>query len=152
MKEVESSTRKTAKGKTLVLEAIAIVFWIFVMVKLFIYDIDIYIVQRYYPKGQWILDYKFFVLLAVISFYWLLARRAFVMAALLLVFYPFVWTFWRIPKFLFRSRSWVLVFSVSGFILSFFKTLKVNFVAFTFAAISCLLIIIANEHSLLRPR
>jgi hypothetical protein len=50
----------------LVLEFVSIVFWIYVICKLFIFDIDIYLVSRIEPQLAWVIDYKFFILTGLI--------------------------------------------------------------------------------------
>src|SRR5580704_13769040 len=44
-------------------EAIAVIFWVYVILKLFVYDIDVYLAERFAPEKAWLLDYKFFILL-----------------------------------------------------------------------------------------
>jgi hypothetical protein len=48
-------------------ELLAILFWTYIIVKLFFVDIDVYLLKTYYPTAVWILSYKFFIILAIVE-------------------------------------------------------------------------------------
>jgi hypothetical protein len=46
-------------------ELLAITIWIYVIIKLFIYDIDIFVINVLSPNLKWIINYKFFFLIGI---------------------------------------------------------------------------------------
>src|SRR5438876_10814981 len=72
-------------------ETIAVVVWGFAVIKLFVYDLDRYLVDAYAPGLRPVLDFRLFILLGLITSLWLILGnsrfRAFVAYVLL---YPLV--------------------------------------------------------------
>ena len=55
--------RKKSKTAFALRELLAVLFWLYAVLKLFISDIDAWIVDKYIPNASWIVTYKFFILL-----------------------------------------------------------------------------------------
>lgn len=67
----------------------ATLFWLYVLLKLFVSDIDRWIVASVSPSWVWILDFRFFILLTVVTILVLVARWWQISAILLYVwFFP----------------------------------------------------------------
>src|SRR3989339_402391 len=98
---------------------LAFLVWAYFVTKLFIFDIDIYFVQKNF------LTWFLYVL-----------------------FYPAIILFWKIPYFIFRQKSWALAFAVLNSIISFFKSLKYTFFAFAFYIIASTIILFFHNELL----
>ena len=48
-------------------EILAVSFWFYVFVKLFIFDFDVYLATTFLPEYAWLLDLKFFILIGLIA-------------------------------------------------------------------------------------
>ena len=136
-------TPKTLRAKllSLLVEAVAIVFWIYTVTKLFVFDVDVWVINVINPHLVWVLNYKFPLLLAVIAIAMLVTRSLpLALSILYIAFYPFVIVFWKIPYFLWRQKSWLLAFAFVNSVISLFRSFKRNFVLTTLALLSALLI------------
>jgi len=93
-------------------EIIAAILWLFLIIKVFIFDIDSYIISLINPKFVSILNYKFFILIALIAIVWgILGNKKFLKLISVIIFYPFIFLFWRVPVIFWKSKM-VTVFSL----------------------------------------
>jgi hypothetical protein len=143
----EKATSKDKK-KSLISRAMAVfrnllafLFWIFIVFKLFIFDLDTFLIQNYFPQNGWLIQYKFFILIGLTTLVWILSKgHKFIEMFLFIIFYPFILFFWQIPVLIFKSRSWTVGISFVNTVISFFTSFKYNFFVFSISAISfCLL-------------
>jgi len=122
-------------------EITALLLWSIGIVKLFIFDIDIWIAELFASGASVYLFYRFFVIIGIIAILWLiLGNKRFIYLVVYLLFYPIVVLFYYFPRIIFRH--WVIFIAFSPAIKSFVITLKWNFVFTTltiFAALSILL-------------
>lgn len=122
-------------------EALSVLFWVYVITKVFVFDIDIFLVNRLSPNYAWLVNYKFFILIGVIAVVWLVTKNKHIVLWMLFVFfYPLIFLFWRIPHFLFKQKSWILVFALIDAVISFFKSLKFTFITTSFFLVSTAII------------
>jgi hypothetical protein len=113
-------------------ELVAVSFWIYVICKLFIFDIDVYLILRIDSRLIWIAEYKFFLLIAIASIILLLTKnKSIVLWLLYIAFYPVLLFFWKIPYLIFKQRSWTLAFVFVSAIISLLRSLRYKFVAGT---------------------
>lgn len=90
-----------------VVNSIAWIIWIFIVAKLFIGDVDRWIVESIAPQVSWILDYRgLFVFVAIAAILMLTRIRLVAWVMLYIVFFPLVLIFYRIPRRLYKIRSW----------------------------------------------
>src|ERR1700689_1911140 len=83
----EMSLRERALS--FVRQVIAASFWLYVICKLFIFDIDLYLIQKINPSLMWLPKYKFFILIGTLSVLLLITRSGRLLRWLLyIVFYP----------------------------------------------------------------
>ena len=73
-------------------ESLAILFWIYIITKLFIFDLDIFLVENYLPSFKWIIDYKFFILIGILSTIWIVTKNKHILLWFLYIF------FWKIKS------------------------------------------------------
>lgn len=127
---------------------IGILIWAFAFTKLFVFDIDLFLIEYYAMDYLWIHNYRFIFLLilVVISWFWL-GNQDFLKFTSFILFYPIILLFWTIPVGLILKRKWFLVFTyVSGFI-STVSNFKKNLIIVTvFLVCTSLIIQFENEY------
>jgi hypothetical protein len=87
-------------------------FWLYVVIKLFFADVDVYFVHRYLPSLHWLVDFRFLLFLFVLLVVTFLFRKWYPLALAYILFFPFVVLFWKLPRLLHRRGSWDLAFGV----------------------------------------
>ena len=96
----------------LIREVLAILFWGYVITKLFIFDFDIFLINNYFPDYAWLITYKFFIITAIFSTIWLFTKNIHILLwTLYIFFYPIILVFWKVPHFLLKNQSWNLIFN-----------------------------------------
>lgn len=149
---VEFKKVKISKKERFFAEIFSLIFWIFLIFKIFVYDIDNYIIHTHLPTFSWILNFKLFILIGFLALFWLLLKsKKFFALILFILIYPFFFIFWRVPKFLFKTKNWLGVYAVIGVSVAFLKSIKLNFVVFTLVLFSGLLIMVTNSKYTLIP-
>ena len=133
-----------------ILQATAIFFWLYLILKLFVFDFDVYLASTYFPQYAWLLVYKFFFLIGLIAVVWFFTKSRYVLIWFLYIsFYPLVVVFFNIPFFVFKRRSWVLAFAITNSLISFIKTLKYKFIMTALFCISVLGVAVVSEKFLI---
>ncbi len=128
------------------IETIAIVFWLYAITKLFVFDIDVWAVSFLSPGLVWILDYKLPIILTCVAVAMVTTRSLSLgLAVIYIAFYPFVILFWKVPRFIWNQQSWLLAFAVINAVISFVRSFKRDFVIGTVFLICALLITQFNE-------
>jgi len=122
-------------------EAIAAMFWVYVFLKLFIFDIDIFLANRFFPNYVWLLNFKFFILIGTVAVIWLITKNKHILFWLFYIFfYPAIILLWKLPFFVFKQKSWIFAFAVINAVISFFKSIKYNFITGAFFLVSLAII------------
>ncbi len=131
-------------------ELIAISVWGYIIIKLFVFDIDIFLIEKLSPNLLWLVHYKFFVIIGVLAIILLLTKNLQIMLwSLFIFFYPVIVIFWKLPVLLYKSKSWNLTFALIDSIISFFKTFRYTFITTSFFLISMVIIIVASDRYIL---
>jgi len=136
-------TSKKPNGRMLffVKEILAILVWIYIVTKLFIYDIDIFLIEKLSPSFIWIVNYKFFILIGILAIIFMVTRnRDILLWSLYVIFYPVILFLWRIPSLIYKTKSWNLIFALIDSIISFFKSFKLSYITTAFYLVSAALI------------
>jgi hypothetical protein len=134
----------------IVREVLAIVFWIYLIVKLFIFDIDVILVKRFTPEYAWLLNLKFFILIGFISIFWFITKSKYILIwTSYIIFYPAIILLWKIPYFVIKQKSWLLAFALINAFVSFFTSLKYNFITASIFLISIAIIFVSSNYQLL---
>lgn len=156
-KEIISKVPKHKKGIITYLakitrEIIAALFWLYVLIKLFIFDIDVFLVGKFLPGYAWLINLKFFILIGIIAMVWLLTKNKDILIwSFYIFFYPGIVLFWKIPKFIFKQKSWIFAFAFINAIISFFKSVKYNFITLAIFLISVAIVFSFSNEKLLWP-
>ena len=121
-------------------EGFAILCWLYVLLKLFVLDIDAILVEFLFPTQTWVLRYRFILITLGLALFWLIrGTRRFSKNLLYILFYPFVVVFWRIPKFVY-GRSTNVMFGIAISSILAIKSARKWFVIGTFSLTALLLI------------
>lgn len=148
-KEIVSKQPKKEKSAaskffSLLREVIAALFWIYVLLKLFIFDVDVYLVSKYLPNYAWLLNFKFFILIGAIAIIWLVTKNKYILFwSLYILFYPAILLsilLWKISLFVFKQKSWIFAFALINAVISFFRSIKYNFIVFALFLVSLVVV------------
>lgn len=154
-KEIVPQQPKRDKGAVsylakIVREIIVAVFWLYVLVKLFIFDIDVFLVNKFLPEYTWFLNLKFFILIGVVAILWLITKNKYILSwSLYTLFYPIIVVLWKVPFFVFKQWSWVFAFAFINAVISFFKSIKYNFITSAIFLVSLSIIFSFSHEKLL---
>src|SRR5579863_2986996 len=130
----------------LIREFISIGVWLYVPIKLFVFDIDLFLVKRFLPDYVPLLSLKFFVWIGVMALFLSFTKNMTVLIWILyVVFYPAVFLFSRIPSFIIRQNSWVLGVAYINALVSFYKSFKYAFVSASVFLISLATILCSSK-------
>ena len=130
-------------------EILAVSFWFYVFVKLFIFDFDIYLATTFLPEYAWLLDLKFFILIGLIAIVWLFTKNKHIgLWFAFVISYPWILA-WRILVILYKQESWILAFAFINAIISFFRSIRVIFIGSSFLLVSVVIVIYASNKPLL---
>jgi len=129
-------------------EIVAVAFWVFLLVKVIVFDIDVYLIDRYAPSLTWILDCKFIISMVLIAGLWmLLGRERFRILVAYVLFYPFIVLFWKIPKLAFRR--WPLAIAFAPALYDVAVGFRFSFILLALAMVSGLLIAVSSRRAFL---
>lgn len=138
----EQKLNKIEFFKIAVKELLAILFWAYAIIKLFFFDIDVFMVSKILPEYIGFLYLKFFIVVGVISAIWLFVKSKKILPWLLyIIFYPAILFLWKIPYYVFKQKNWMLAIVFTNFIISFYKSIKYNFITSAFYFISIVIIL-----------
>jgi hypothetical protein len=127
---------------------VAAAVWTLAFTKLFIYDVDLFFIDRYAPHLSVILQYRFFIIIAFLGLSWLvLGNRHFRNSVAYVLFYPLVVLLWRIPKLTVRNWATAIVFAPA--IESLIVTFKWRFIAGSFMMLAALGIATSSQPTIL---
>jgi hypothetical protein len=136
-----------AKPKWVVREFIAVVFWGYILLKLAVFDIDVYVLDHFAPNLRWVLDLKVFFLMAMLGV--LLRGSAFYASFAYIALYPFIVLLWKVPKF--ALRRWSLAIAFTPAIYRLAATVRTTFSIYALGTCSTLLIVYGSRPELLLP-
>ena len=124
--------------------------WIFLTIKLFVYDIDLYLIHQIAPGLSSLIKYKALVIASIISVAWIYLGQSRLFSLISYIsFFPFILIFWKAPVFLYKRKSWNLVFACLDAITSCYVSMKYNFITLTIFSICILLTFISNDRIVL---
>ena len=107
-------------------------FWLYATLKLYVFDVDTFLVERLAPSLRALLAYKIVIVLvfAIICMF-TMRKRLFWLTAGYVVFYPLIVVFWYIPFLIFKRRSWNLAFSYVNAVVAFVQDFRHNVISFS---------------------
>ncbi|XOB41392.1 MAG: hypothetical protein ACKKMW_01530 [Candidatus Nealsonbacteria bacterium] len=149
-KEPKKEKTTINKFSSFLKEVVALLFWTYVLLKLFVFDIDIWLINKYLPRYAWLLKFKLLFLIVFIAVIWLVTRNKHILSwSFYILFYPVIFFLWKIPTFVFKQKSWIFAFAFVNAVISFFKSVKHNFIMFTLFVVSSVTIFTSLNEKLL---
>ncbi len=100
------AARRRSRRRRLVrvLDIVAVAFWSFSIIKLFIADIDRFIVSAIAPGASWLLDFRLVLVMLLVAALMLLLKARTLAAAIAYVSaYPLILLGWKLPKLIFKN-------------------------------------------------
>ena len=131
-------------------DIIATTLWAYALVKLFVFDVDRYLLSLIVPNSMWILNLRLFAILLVLAVLWvILGNKRFLLSFAYVIGYPLVILFWKLPIFIFHR--WALFLVLLPLIYDAFLSFRTTFVLYTAISVSTLAIILGKAPIILVP-
>jgi hypothetical protein len=137
-----SKPRMLGRWRWRTVNVVALVFWAYVISKLFVVDVDRVVVAAIAPGALPLLDYRLVFFLSVVM---LVFVRRWYMDALYVLIWPlailFVWLPWRLIRFFWKHRSWGVFLGMLQAAAIIFRDLRYNVTTKSLALITGILIL-----------
>jgi hypothetical protein len=92
------------------LDIVSSIYWLAVLIKLFVADVDRLVVGLLAPEATWILDFRWAIALTLLALILVMFRRgAIALSFAYVAAFPLVVIFWKVPRFFFKRQSPMLV-------------------------------------------
>jgi xanthosine utilization system XapX-like protein len=105
-----------------------VLLWAYVFVQAFVFDIDDHVIREL-PAGDAIANFKFLGFLGLLVLAVVVLSRADAIRAIAYVLlFPLVILFWRIPKLLYKTNSWVVFFSAANVVATTVMNFKASLI------------------------
>jgi hypothetical protein len=136
---------KTGKGLKIFwpgLDLVAVLFWIYAFVKLLVFDLDVYLASLVSPDFVWLLNYKLLIFLGLILIAMLVTKRFVLgLAVSYVAFFPLVILSWKLPRFIWRQKSWLFAFAILNAAIGLIRSFKRDFILGTLFLASAVFIL-----------
>ena len=133
-----------------VTEVVAIVVWLYVLIELFVFDIDQVFRSSLPPSYSWIVDFKFVLIFAAAALIATFARRWRSWSKLTYIaLYPLIVVFWRVPFLILRQRSWPLAIAFINAVASFFGSIRYNLLVGAIFLASASIVLFSKNNALI---
>ncbi len=120
--------------------------WVYVFLQTFVLDVDERVIRRDLPAGNVLADYKFLFFFALLIVVVVVLKRADAIRAILYVLlFPLVVLFWKIPKLLYRTNSWIVFFSAANVVATSVTNFKISLIAFGAGLLATILILAGSS-------
>jgi hypothetical protein len=141
--------KKIAPWYTHLAQPLAILFWLYAVTQIFIYDLDA-LLESSFPFVAWVVKFKFPFILGIVALIWSFTKSVEILLWFLYIaLYPLILVLWTVPRFIWKQRSWNLTFAYVNTILSTTKSLKYSVIIFALIIIETVLIIESSSPSIL---
>lgn len=150
--------KRTQTTKKIAKECLFSVTWLYILIKIFIVDVERYVFNRFHFEGEWVLNFRFFMLFVVGSLLWIsLGNWSFLLNLSHFILYPFQWLFWRIPIFLFwrvpklfhHQKRYVALFAYVNYLINVIWDLKKNLLTLSSFILAVVFVIYSSNQALL---
>jgi len=114
---------------------ICLLVWVYLVIKIFWFDIERELMKNINFENHWILNYRFLIILIFFSLIWyFLGHLRFWKYFTFLIFYPIILMFWILPKFflwkipkkMHAKKSWLLMYVYLNIIINNVFLLRFN--------------------------
>ncbi len=129
----------------LAIDTVASMIWVYAFLKLFVGDFDRWVVGSINPSLLWLIDYRFFFLLALFTVAVLVLRKAqYLLPVVYVLFFPLILIVWKIPRVYYRSGNWMLVLGTLQIAWSVLRSLRFAVVGFSLVVFSSLILRVSS--------
>ncbi len=127
--------KKKKKAKRYLKELIFFILWSIIFIKLFVLDIESVFVEKYLPELSFLLAYRLiFYLLILVIIWYSLRNKSFFKNFFYFLGFPFyvlIWKLpkillWRIPRYFFKRRHWIFMYSYINSVINHFWSFRFN--------------------------
>jgi hypothetical protein len=148
--EVDANARRWRRLRRL-LDAIGALFWTYALLKVFVSDIDTELSHAISPNSDWVVQYRFFIFLAILVLIVVALRQTgwIIVSLSYIALFPLVVVFWKLPRLLYRTKSWVAFFAVFNVVSAAIYDLRYTVVVVAAALFSCLVVLVGRDHGLI---
>jgi hypothetical protein len=131
------------------MEAVAVVFWVYLILKTLVFDFDVYLLEHVAPHWAWLVYLKLPLFAGLLAVIWLFTKNT-TMAGWFLyaLFYPIILvcrTTWR----LFKDRRWLLIITLAHVVMSLVRCAKYRFIAGSFSLLALIAILLSSDRFIL---
>lgn len=141
--EPQSSVNWLQMGRRGIRDLIAALVWTYILLQIFVLDVDTTVITPILPGAASYLRYKVFVplfLFVLIALFW----RKLLLPALYIGFFPFILLLWRLPRTIFRYRRGATLLCVSNMIGTVLSSFRFNLVSVSFWLLASVLSVAAH--------
>src|SRR6266516_778027 len=139
-----SKSKSLSRLGRLARELVAATVWLLAFIKLFVFDIDIILVDHFAPQLHRFLQYRLFIIISGVALSWIiLGNRRFRIFVAYVLFYPLILVLWRLPKLAFKNWATAVVFAPA--LESLITTFKWRFIASSLTMLAALTIVISSQ-------
>lgn len=126
-------------------EGTSILIWSYLILKIFFFDVDRVLFLALFPGQEFLLNFKFLLLLLIVSLAWLCKLRPSNSTLFYICFYPFIVILWRVPLFIWSQGSWLFVLMCANACFSLWASRKYIFISFTARILAVSLILFTDN-------
>lgn len=127
---------------------LGLIFWLYAVLHVLVFDVDKYIASILPVEAYFLVTYKVFVFMILVSIFALFARN-FTLLILYIIFFPIIIFFWRIPILIYSFKSWLVVIGLIEFIISLFDRFRLKILTISSTLIGFLFVAKSNNHYVL---
>lgn len=124
--------------------------WVIGIVKLFVFDFDRYLVDRFAPSLSILVDFRFFLILGIAALLAAVSQQSIFLLVYVALF-PFVVVLWKTPRLLYRFHSWNLLLALLSTIQSFCHRFRRNFLLRVIELLAALLVVATTARAIIAP-
>lgn len=119
-------------------------FWIYLIIQVFFCDVDSFLIMLLPQNASFIVDYKFFLFLAMTAIFALFVKKYY-LVYLYIIIYPLIIPFWEVPKLIYKFKSWLVFLGVVEVISNLFYKPKYKIIITTASLFGFLLVSVFNS-------
>lgn len=147
-KKVASKKTRIRKLFFVLADIAGFLLWLYVFIKSFVFDFDLYLADQFNPSLDAFLKYRFFFFVALVAVIILFYRNYWALF-LYILFFPVIVILWKIPKLIYKTQSWLLVLGIFEFLASLVQNFRYKAVKNTVALFSALAIFLTVSKAFL---
>ena len=103
-------------------------------------------ISRLFPQLLWIVDYKLLFFISFIAIIALIfSRWRAIWFIMYIAIYPMILICFRLPYFIFRSKSWLLLFHIANLVANFIRTFRYRIISFSIFSVSFIVCLVAHN-------